>query len=72
MNIYQFMSESPWLACFFGFLIAVLLEALLFRLPSRIMRHWNIHKHGYPPPHCDVDGDFKPDHPQTIQKSTKP
>jgi len=26
---------------------------------NRMYRHWNIRKHGYPPPHCDADGDFK-------------
>lgn len=26
---------------------------------NRMWRHWNIRKHGYPPPHCDADGDFK-------------
>lgn len=27
---------------------------------NRFWRHWNIRKHGYPPSHCDADGDFKP------------
>ena len=26
---------------------------------NRPLRHWNIRKHGYPPIHCDADGDFK-------------
>lgn len=26
---------------------------------NRFWRHWNIRKHGYPPSHCDADGDFK-------------
>ena len=26
---------------------------------NRPLRHWNIRKHGYPPAHCDADGDFK-------------
>lgn len=26
---------------------------------NRFWRHRNIYKHGYPPPHCDADGDFK-------------
>ncbi len=26
---------------------------------NRFWRHWNIRKHGYPPIHCDADGDFK-------------
>lgn len=28
---------------------------------NRILRHWSIRKHGYPPTHCDADGDFKED-----------
>jgi hypothetical protein len=28
-------------------------------LVKSVLRHWNIHKHGYPPPHCDADGDFR-------------
>jgi hypothetical protein len=27
------------------------------RMVNRFMRHWNIRKHGYPPVHCDADGD---------------
>ena len=26
---------------------------------NRPLRHMNIRKHGYPPKHCDADGDFK-------------
>ena len=26
---------------------------------NRFWRYWNIRKHGYPPKHCDADGDFK-------------
>jgi len=28
-------------------------------LVNRPLRHWTIRKHGYPPAHCDADGDFK-------------
>ena len=34
---------------------------LLYILINRPLRHWNIRKHGYPPAHCDADGDFKPE-----------
>lgn len=38
------------------------LVAILFvRLPNRFWRHRNIRAHGWPPPHCDADGDFRPD-----------
>jgi hypothetical protein len=32
----------------------------LFRVWNRAMRCLNIRKHGWPPPHCDADGDFRP------------
>jgi len=32
---------------------------ILIVLINRPLRHWNIRKHGYPPSHCDADGDFK-------------
>ena len=31
----------------------------VFRMWNRWLRHKNILKHGYPPPHCDADGDFR-------------
>lgn len=31
----------------------------IFIVINRTLRHWNIRKHGYPPAHCDADGDFK-------------
>lgn len=30
----------------------------IFKIYDRTLRHRNIQKHGYPPEHCDVDGDF--------------
>lgn len=32
----------------------------LFRVWNRFMRHLNIRKAGWPPPHCDADGDLRP------------
>jgi len=32
---------------------------LLTVVINRPLRHLNIRKHGYPPAHCDADGDFK-------------
>lgn len=31
---------------------------LVFLIWNRFMRMLNIRKHGWPPPHCDADGDF--------------
>jgi Na+/serine symporter len=49
---------------FIGYWIMV---ALLLGIPAKVLifvinrplRHWTIRKHGYPPSHCDADGDFK-------------
>jgi hypothetical protein len=41
-----------------AFLMLWVICSSVLNLCNRIMRHWNIHKHGYPPPHCDADGDF--------------
>jgi len=24
---------------------------------NRVLRHWTLIKHGYPPPHCNADGE---------------
>lgn len=55
MNIYDFMSNSPFLT----FFLALFVAEVAIRLPNRVLRHWNIRKYGYPPAHCDADGDFK-------------
>lgn len=56
-----------WSCLFFGTIFAVSLILIiiaiegftvnLFNCWSRSVRHRSIRKHGYPPPHCDVDGD---------------
>ena len=55
MNIYQFMSDSPFLTAFLAY---VLFECLL-KLGSRVLRSINIAVRGWPPEHLDADGDFK-------------
>jgi hypothetical protein len=47
----------PFVGCMI--LLSVPLN-FVFILVNRFLRHWNIRKHGYPPAHCDADGDFKP------------
>lgn len=36
-----------------------LVATLIFKIYNRFWRFWTIRKHGYPPVHCDADGDFK-------------
>jgi len=55
MNIFEFMSDSPFLT----FFMAYILGQLLLKSWSLFWRHWNIKKHGWPPEYCDADGNLK-------------
>jgi len=59
MNIYEFMAGSPVLTFFIVVGIGIMLEVTLKFCINRPLRHANIRKHGWPPAHCDADGDFK-------------
>ena len=58
-DILAFMSDSPWLAFFLALIAGEVIVRIIVNLPNRILRHWNIRQHGYPPEHCDADGDFR-------------
>ena len=58
-NIYEFMSGNPVLTFFLAVGLGIILETMWNYLINRPLRHWNIRKHGWPPAHCDADGDFK-------------
>jgi len=50
-----------WSCLFFGWLFFVLFFISLHSFEmcwNRFWRYWNIRKHGWPPHHCDVDGDI--------------
>lgn len=56
VQVLEFMFQGFWR--FVG--CAILLQMFLttiFKMWNRFWRHWNIRKHGYPPDHCDADGD---------------
>lgn len=55
MSAWEFMSESPLLTFFLACIAAGLVKFLI-KLPFRAM---NIRKHGWPPAHCDADGDLR-------------
>jgi len=59
MDIYEFMSKSPWLAFFLALTVASVIRIAFAYCINRPLRHMNIRKHGWPPAHCDADGDFK-------------
>lgn len=54
MNLYQVISDSPWLT----FFLLMSITSCVGHCWSRLMRHLNIRKHGWPPEHLDADGDF--------------
>lgn len=62
--IIESVSGSFWK--FMGYWIVIYLflsipaKVISFAI-NRSLRHWTIRKHGYPPSHCDADGDFKKD-----------
>lgn len=52
---YVFSNFWMWL----GFVIVFgMILNFIFRVYNRALRHRNIMKQGYPPEHCDADGDF--------------
>ena len=55
--ISQFQSLEHFVGCL---IILSMTFKLILILWNRFFRHWNIRKHGYPPAHCDADGDFNP------------
>lgn len=59
MNIFEFMSDSPWLSFFLLLILAQLVYVLFYKLPTMYLRSKNIKEKGWPPEHLDADGDFK-------------
>lgn len=55
MTILEFAQNNPWLAFFLAFLPF----QCVFCCWNRFMRSLNIRRQGWPPAHCDADGDFK-------------
>lgn len=56
------VSGGFWKFCGYWIMITVILvipAKLIIVAINRPLRHWTIRKHGYPPAHCDADGDFK-------------
>lgn len=63
MNIYQYIDAHPIYTFLLGIWVLIALgsvtQCIMFCV-ARPFRHRNIMKHGWPPPHCDADGDFRP------------
>ena len=56
-EILQFIGNHPILTFFLVMILAEMICVIL----SRFFRYLNIRKNGWPPQHCDADGDFKID-----------
>lgn len=56
MNIWEFASNSPWLAFFLALIVASVLKSPFWAL-NRFFRSRNIAKHGWPTAPIDADGD---------------
>jgi hypothetical protein len=65
-QIHQIISESVsggfWKFCGYWIMIVVIFgipaKVIMFII-NRPLRHYTLRKLGYPPIHCDADGDFK-------------
>lgn len=55
MNIFEFMGAHPILTVVLVYLFLVAITDILKNLGRALTVIW----HGYPPIHCDVDGDFR-------------
>ena len=53
----QVASESTYLTFFLVLLVVQAIIHGVFLSWNRLMRHMNIRKNGWPPLHCDADGD---------------
>lgn len=50
MTVYQFMHDCP--------LMAMVIILAIMIIANRFFRTINMYKNGYPPAHCDADGDL--------------
>jgi hypothetical protein len=70
MTIYTYMHESPWLT-FFIVMAFVKLISWPFRLVNRWIRHLDIRANGWPPGHCDADGNAIEDDEEDYEVTVK-
>lgn len=63
-EFFDFGRDQPWLA-FFLICASYYLLKFVITTPMRMLNRWCRHKNiaakGWPPPHLDADGDWKPE-----------
>lgn len=57
MKLIEFVFQSFWHFTGFAILFGMCLR-VAFLFWNRALRHLNMRKNGYPPAHCDADGDI--------------
>lgn len=57
-GLWHFVGYWLMIGLILGVVIGIPAQLIIFII-NRPLRHKNIRLHGYPPPHCDADGDFK-------------
>lgn len=55
LTLLDVLARSPWLTA----LVVYAAIRSVFLAWNRLLRHLNIKAHGWPPAHCDADGDFR-------------
>lgn len=71
MSVFDYIDAHPVYTFFLGMWVLIVIGmgiSLIQFLINRPLRHMNIRKHGYPPAHCDADGDVKPEKPAQQEK----
>lgn len=61
INLLAALSQLSILIFFVVCSVYYTVKHLTFVLPLRRLRAENIAKHGWPPPHLDADGDWRPE-----------
>jgi len=57
MIVIKFIFSSFWI--WLGFVLILSgIGTFVLKFYNRTLRRMNIKQHGYPPAHCDADGDF--------------
>ena len=58
IDLFKFLFSNFWYFVGFCIILSMLLQAI-YGIIHKIVRHFTILKVGYPPAHCDGDGDFR-------------
>lgn len=58
MTLYDLIDRNIYISFFTVIIFLYFAVQTIKFLWNRFLRHLNIRKHGYPPAHCDADGDI--------------